>query len=238
MICKRCFRLIDQIDEIEVTLVDKREDLSNLYYKTKAQNSKEPLENAKDTDAHTGDTLSCGKGQTVVGQVMLDMRSGKLVMHRDLTKENNPSKKVDNRTFPMLSQENFGQTASVSGSGRTGSRRHHQHNRNRRNSTSDSSNTTLRGNVHCNLCNFTAKCQSSLKYHMATHTGEKPYSCSYCTYSAIQKGDLDRHILRHTGERPYVCSYCPYSATRKHHLTAHMNNHPSTIHEHIAYNKK
>ncbi|CAL4077758.1 unnamed protein product, partial [Meganyctiphanes norvegica] len=130
---------------------------------------------------------------------------------------------VDISAFPMLHQENFGQVASASGSVRTGHRRRHQYS-----SNWSSSNNTSRGHLRCNLCNFTAKYQSRLMRHMATHTGERPHICPYCPYSAAQKGDLDRHLRRHTGERPYVCSYCPYSATRKHLLIAHLNNHTNS----------
>ena len=47
----------------------------------------------------------------------------------------------------------------------------------------------------CNHCGKTFRQRGVLKFHIMTHTGEKPYACTDCTYRCIQPYDLRKHFL-------------------------------------------
>ena len=53
-----------------------------------------------------------------------------------------------------------------------------------------------KGLFACPFCNQTMPHLASMKRHIMTHTGEKPFSCEFCDYSCIQKTALNSHILK------------------------------------------
>ncbi|KAI1718727.1 zinc-finger double domain-containing protein [Ditylenchus destructor] len=83
-----------------------------------------------------------------------------------------------------------------------------------------------RNTIHkCHFCSYSVDNKTSLKIHVRTHTGEKPYKCYECSSSFIQTSHLKMHMRSHTGEKPYKCSQCSYTCTRTSDLKTHMFTH-------------
>uniref|UniRef100_A0A8C6WRE8 C2H2-type domain-containing protein n=1 Tax=Neogobius melanostomus TaxID=47308 RepID=A0A8C6WRE8_9GOBI len=77
----------------------------------------------------------------------------------------------------------------------------------------------------CPVCQKRFTHNSTIKRHMATHTGDRPYSCSICDATFLRKYYLQVHMRRHTGERPYSCSVCQKSFSQSCNLKTHMVTH-------------
>jgi uncharacterized Zn-finger protein len=92
----------------------------------------------------------------------------------------------------------------------------------------------------CPFCNRIFPWTSSLKRHILTHTGDKPYKCPDCPLWFTTKSNCDRHLarkhsnnnneIRNVPERPFKCQMCPSSTfssqsnLRKHQHSKHRLN--------------
>ncbi|KAK0045855.1 zinc finger protein 652 [Biomphalaria pfeifferi] len=70
-------------------------------------------------------------------------------------------------------------------------------------------------------CPFEATKRQNLKYHMVTHTHEKPHQCEVCGQSFSLIKNMRRHMLLHTDSRPFSCKICSFSTTRYDKLKEH-----------------
>ena len=63
----------------------------------------------------------------------------------------------------------------------------------------------------CTLCQKVFPTFGSLKRHIKTHTGEKPYGCTKCEKAFSSATSLVAHLRIHTGEKPFRCTICTFS---------------------------
>ncbi|ROL55357.1 Sal-like protein 1 [Anabarilius grahami] len=85
----------------------------------------------------------------------------------------------------------------------------------------------------CGICHRVLSCQSALKMHYRTHTGERPFKCRVCGRAFTTKGNLKTHYSIHRSMPPlriqHSCPICQEKFTNamvlQHHIHMHMGGH-------------
>ncbi|XP_061908481.1 sal-like protein 4 isoform X1 [Entelurus aequoreus] len=81
----------------------------------------------------------------------------------------------------------------------------------------------------CVICHRILSCQSSLKMHYRTHTGERPYKCKICGRAFSTKGNLKAHYGVHRASTPlkmqHSCPICQKKFTNAVVLQQHIRMH-------------
>lgn len=81
----------------------------------------------------------------------------------------------------------------------------------------------------CIICHRVLSCQSSLKMHYRTHTGERPFKCKICGRAFSTKGNLKTHYGVHRANTPlkmqHSCPICQKKFTNAVVLQQHIRMH-------------
>jgi len=82
----------------------------------------------------------------------------------------------------------------------------------------------------CGVCGKRFVCVTTMKRHLVTHTGEKPFSCKVCGKQYTQKGNLRVHERTHRNDRPFECNICHQKFYRKEPMQKHQWRQHGVVH--------
>jgi len=82
----------------------------------------------------------------------------------------------------------------------------------------------------CAVCGKRFVCVTTMKRHLVTHTGEKPFSCKVCGKQYTQKGNLRVHERTHRNDRPFECNICHQKFYRKEPMQKHQWRQHGIVH--------
>ena len=71
-------------------------------------------------------------------------------------------------------------------------------------------------------CNYSTPRFDSLRQHLQTHIGHKPYVCGNCDAQLAQRAGLANHIKRHLNYKAYPCPKCPQKCSSQSNLKRHI----------------